>query len=259
MKTRIKFFLNHLSILSASFIFASDANAALVHGSITGVIAENAETSGEGSTVFGLDGDALVGQVFVVNFSYDTSRAPLSYEIVTESGARYIYESSDPGLDWLSMSITVNGRTHILDGNFRRADILDQFSDDPFNMNNPNQTDRVQLAIDGGSGPFDGVSFRRQFLDVSVSFPNDVIEGGGMPESFYSDDITRVYNSANFRINEFDFDPATGELLYERYVGLELDARSVTATLVPVPAAAWLFGSGLVGLVGAAARKRSVV
>jgi len=35
------------------------------------------------------------------------------------------------------------------------------------------------------------------------------------------------------------------------------DANSFTTTVVPVPAAVWLFGSGLIGLVGVARRKRN--
>jgi hypothetical protein len=37
--------------------------------------------------------------------------------------------------------------------------------------------------------------------------------------------------------------------------GLTLSIDSVTATIVPVPAAIWLFGSGLLGLIGLARRK----
>ena len=39
--------------------------------------------------------------------------------------------------------------------------------------------------------------------------------------------------------------------------GLVLNLDSVTSTVVPVPAAVWLFGSGLLGLIGIARRKKA--
>jgi len=56
------------------------------------------------------------------------------------------------------------------------------------------------------------------------------------------------------RTNQFI---STQFLLGEYYNGedISVDGYTVTASVVPVPAAAWLFGSGLVGLVGIARRK----
>lgn len=147
------------------------------------------------------------------------------------------------GLDWLGLAITVNNITYNVVGNNRYADIIDIYTDPNLNNN-----DRLQLAIVDDPGPFDGISFRRQFLDVSVSLPNHIINGAVLPTALSSTAIERVFYSATFSINDFDIDPDTGELLYERYVNFNLDIQSIEATVVPIPASIWLFGSGLVGL-----------
>ena len=60
-----------------------------------------------------------------------------------------------------------------------------------------------------------------------------------------------------------EFDQATFDDIYgdnsfvlEDYLAIEL-SPNLSPPPVPVPAAAWLFGSGLIGLIGAARRKRS--
>jgi len=51
--------------------------------------------------------------------------------------------------------------------------------------------------------------------------------------------------------NQIEFRAAGNDLTDYFYI------RSADATVVPVPAAIWLFGSGLIGLVGIARRKKS--
>ena len=146
-------------IASALTVITSISHAALVQGTINGVIAEYAETSGEGASVFGLDGNALMGQAFTVHFRYQTNLAPLAHFVEDESSSRSIYQSSDPSQDWLGLSITINDHTQVLAGNYRRADVRDAWSAHPFNKDNPYQNDWIQLAVDGGSGPFDAAIF----------------------------------------------------------------------------------------------------
>jgi hypothetical protein len=41
------------------------------------------------------------------------------------------------------------------------------------------------------------------------------------------------------------------------FIGYNANFDMTTLTVVPIPAAAWLFGSGLLGLVGVARRRRN--
>jgi len=224
---------------------ASVAQAALVQGTMLGFIAENSEARGEGINVFGLDGAGLLGQSFKVDFYYRTDIAPVTGGGVGAGSARTIYDSSDAGLDWLGLALTVNNIKFDVVGSNRHADIIDIFTDP--NLGN---TDGLQLAVEGDSGPFDGISFRRQFLDISVALRNDILDGAVLPTALSSSEIERVFNSAVFSINDFDFDADTGELVYERYVNFNLDVQSIeAAVVVPIPGSIWLFGSALVGFI----------
>lgn len=231
----------------------TSAQAVIVRGQMHGLIAEHAWTSGIGHTVFGLDGAALLGQPFTVDFRYDTDLAPLSSSLQNHYDARAFYGSfqtpTDPAQNWLEMSITVNNITHKIMGDFQYSDVLDTF---------PNCLgcfgDYFQLAVDSGTNNYVG-TFRRQFLDVSVNLPKDTFSGTALPTSIYWNQINPVGNSASFRINDFDVDLSTNTLTYERYVDFNMDIQLVEASVVPLPTALWLFGSGLLGLIGIARRK----
>lgn len=242
-----------VAVIMALLFFgtAAVAQAALVQGTIQGFIAENAETRGEGINVFGLDGAGLLGQPFVVDFYYRTDIAPVVSSSVGTSDARTIYNSSDAGLDWLGFSLTVNDLALDLISSNRRADILDTYTD-PSVSNG----DFFQLAVDGGSASLDGSSFRRQLLDITTFFNNDVIDGAALPTTFQSTEIERAFGSATFRINDYDIDTDTRELTYERFVEFNLDVQSIEASVVPIPASIWLFGSALFGLFVTIRNKR---
>lgn len=235
-----------LTLLLCLGLATVSARAAMVHGQMTGRIAEQAETRGLGNTVFGLDGSALLGQAFTIDFSYDTDSAPLTATTRSAIDSRTVYDSSDPTLDWLALSITVNGNTFAVAGAAQRADILDHFAVNPSNF--PGD-DRLQLAVAGGMASADGSSFRRQFLDVTVWMPDTTLDASTLPTALFSDQILRVFNSATFLINEFDIDPGSGNLSYERYVNFNLDIQQIEATVVPLPATLPLFTASLIGLL----------
>ncbi len=76
--------------------------------------------------------------------------------------------------------------------------------------------------------------------------------------AYYSTSFpTDTYNTTSFLqdgINTFEFSPTFVAPDYNEYAISDFSLSYVSA--VPVPAAAWLFGSGLLGLVGVAHRKK---
>jgi hypothetical protein len=89
-----------------------------------------------------------------------------------------------------------------------------------------------------------GVSDPRLYMTAGSI---DLAAGGF---TFYATD-TDTLVTFNSYFSDFDGDDAFGDLMYYG----EWDAGSFTTTVVPVPAAVWLLGSGLLGLVGIARRK----
>jgi hypothetical protein len=60
--------------------------------------------------------------------------------------------------------------------------------------------------------------FRREFLEFIEIFPDDALDSEALPSDFFSDEIIAAGNSANFRLDEFDYDPVAGAKTYSRYV-----------------------------------------
>jgi hypothetical protein len=234
MRSAVRFGIAWLVALGAS-----EAHAVRIAGAATGVVAEYGETDAAGEQVFGLDGPGLLGQPFRIDFSYETDLAPADSD---PSALRGEFASADPALDWLDLSITVNGITEVLLGDRRRAFVLDSLPSDP------TPEDWFQLSIEsyvelpGGSGQ------QREFLDFFVFLPADTFASPDLPVGFASDSNIRVFNSASFRINDFELDPDTNELLSSRYVAFNLDVQEITASPVPEPGSGALLAGGLIGL-----------
>ncbi len=101
-------------------------------------------------------------------------------------------------------------------------------------------TDDMSTIPDNGlffqDGMFDGLSYRSIQTNISFSSSGfaDMIFNGGVPDSF---DNTLIAEST--------------------YIKGKWDAASFEVTPVPVPAALWLFGSGLIFLSGISRRRKS--
>jgi hypothetical protein len=83
------------------------------------------------------------------------------------------------------------------------------------------------------------------------------LDGAELPLELASDPIERLFHSAIFSIDDFDYDRTRGELLYERYVHFGMDIRHISASPVPEPGSAALVTTGLVSLGARSRRSRS--
>lgn len=90
--------------------------------------------------------------------------------------------------------------------------------------------------------------FRREFLEFIEIFPDYALDSEALPVDFFSDEIIAAGNSANFRLDEFDYDPVAGAKTYSRYVAFEIDLQQISITPVPEPGTAALLALGLAAL-----------
>lgn len=137
-------------------------------------------------------------------------------------------------------------------------------------------------GLDGNSGVFDGCekygigidigSDDAMNLDFQLKIGGDAVADSGngtenvstlVNPSAASFDYVVAETTANgieFSVTGLDPSPFPRSVTYYFYgetvnnTGIE-DIGSLTTTVVPVPAAVWLFGSGLLGLVGVARRR----
>lgn len=107
----------------------------------------------------------------------------------------------------------------------------------------------ISFSLDpSGAGFFQAGAFSIELYE-NVTFPTGIpiasgLSGGGQPSvSFLAD----LMNNTTYTVRTaFSFNAGAG---------ITADATT-SVSAVPIPAAAWLFGSGLIGLIGLARRKK---
>ena len=73
--------------------------------------------------------------------------------------------------------------------------------------------------------------------------------------AFGADGFAYLGSSATANINVYD--PTDWSLVSQTNLGIGAISAAAFASPVPIPAAVWLFGSGLLGLIGVARRKKA--
>lgn len=136
---------------------------------------------------------------------------------------------------------------------------LDSFirllSDDGAEIHNPLSTPAALAFLSGETAVFTFDDSQALVTQIDFQYSAGPREEGGLTYTVFESDTgsnsDTLYNSGD------------AEIMGSSIVRLELTAPEgsagnflVTYTAVPIPAAAWLFGSGLVGLAGVASRGR---
>jgi hypothetical protein len=212
----------------------------------------------------------------IINFDFTgrlTITPPDFSEIVNQSIAASFSYDTDSGLGSSGLSITMDELFYANPMTFHDVtmDRVDgsYFIDGTMLVNWLNNSGEVKIewnaiglfnAIDAGLQVGDTISGTNLIRNGSIianvnsALPySDVLPG---QTEFIS------YAPLAATINSVGFGPGTGFENFKAYFdmgnGNSLHVTSIEVSSVPVPAAVWLFGSGLLGLIGVARRKKSV-
>ena len=222
-----------LGLLAGSVLVASSANAAItLDGNAVAVF----NTAGAGSyyqLIHGVTGDSLEAGT---GFSVDVSAATAALGGTIDSFALFAINSSEltgayPGYNYAEFLYVAEGGGLVYAGDTATSTT---------NLKAGNDINAIAQALnfadlgangEGSSGDFDALAFNSGFLnDVATSLV------------FNQQTLTGATNAQILGAGGVDF-------------AVEISGGNFTASAVPVPAAAWLFGSALLGL-GVVRRKK---
>lgn len=203
---------------------------------------------------------SLIGAAvtFLTLSSASVSAALVSADWQT-AGDNLITRDTESGLEWLDLTVTANTSYNTITSQFGSGGTYEGWA----------LATHVQISAmfdhAGGSGTYTGanashnIMFDDGLLDLwgSTQFSTGWIAG-----SFLADEAAGAPPGAHWVGTALDFADAGAndsvDLISQSWLDTSANsaiAPALVRTVVPVPAAVWLFGSGLLGLIGAARRK----
>ena len=228
-------------ILSASLIATSDAKATTLIYHFKGQIDNITTKSISDPESFGFSvGDWLYGSL-----SIDSDKAPTS-----DNGEKATWNEPDILLDFHVQDGPGSGWTSIYASNIISDDMKFEVEDDhggggghdKFKMEDKSSTRPDATGLDGGGSPLT-VAFEKLKFELQED-NSSIFTSTALPTDMHSVDIANGLWSAK-NMFELKFKDGGDEI---KLTG------ALSAVSVPIPAAVWLFGSGL-GLLGWMRRK----
>ncbi|ARN72869.1 VPLPA-CTERM sorting domain-containing protein [Oceanicoccus sagamiensis] len=235
IKHAIKRPLTAMVFSAVAIALTSSANAAMVHYEFSGFITSIDDPAGS----FGV---LSVNDGFTVTYAIDLDEPETNSFIDNDDLGRYV------NIDLVNLDVGIYSLTG---GNPPGAMFVGNNSLLTQGANAGKRQDTFR--IDKWSSGYDAY-----YSINTLAFLGD-LETVGNPTSINSDDIpTSVPSPGSFEINSFKLvgwqprDETASMLIEGQFRSLTV---SVVPSAVPVPAAAWLFGSALIGLAGIKRKK----
>ncbi len=223
-------------VLANMLVFSQSGHAGILSGSYSGSIDSDA-------------GLGLIGQTMQVDFSYDDSIAP--YSTLANGSSSYSGFLQN-------LSISIGSNTWNWDSVNGYADIT--LYDNDLIVFSQGIEDRISLFVgaftgpDLVAGPVDNYSFELYLHDIlPLDNPDGLTADTQLPTQAPDANLFDQGNMQNTM--QFSFvagDPETGDYY------LISTANVTNASPVPIPPAAWLFASTLLGLCGIGRRDQLV-
>lgn len=206
------------AIIASTLFLSTGVNAATVQVQFTGSI-DHVSTEL-------LGGPVNVNDSFIWTFDVDT--APIN-------------SGSDTSNYWISNLVLNIGNNYNVSGGSNIGDVLiaNNWPSSAFDMF---QVGNYQVL--GMTGPTVNNVWNPDSLAGRIRFDGDYFSSTSLPNTL---DMTQAIPALTSMKLRFNVDDSV-------YYGLDITSASIST--VPVPATVWLFGSGLIGLIGIARRKK---
>lgn len=216
-----------VSVAAALALMAGSARAAIVDFRVTGQIASSDDQSG----VFGDPGASLVGDAFLAEYVFDTSKGS---RLDLSPSLDLLNYSSTSGVSnpLISVALTIDGHTYSFNG----LDSNDAFTSRP----------QGSLFLDAFDQPTGSQSFNASFLGTDASTAN-------APPSLTTAFSTGATNFPATGVDSYQIAYQDGDTLTQSFGSFDVQHVESDVSAAPEPAA-WLLLILGVGLTGAMLR-----